>query len=195
MQSMKQHATFSRLLNNILLIALLFIGVAFVSTPVVVHAVPSGECNDQRDNDGDGKIDYYGLDSNGDGTIDVEPDPACYSQDSTSEHIDGKNDDVQSSIIPCTDKCSFSDVFKLANNLLVFIIKVLLIPVFIMVIIYTGYQYLISQGSPVKMANIKNTLKHLVFGILLILCAWLIVVTGLKAIGYTDHILFFETLK
>jgi hypothetical protein len=36
------------------------------------------ECNDNKDNDGDGKADHVGIDSNGDGTIDVEPDPACF---------------------------------------------------------------------------------------------------------------------
>ncbi len=42
------------------------------------------ECSDQKDNDNDGRIDWNGLDTTGDGTPDIAPDPGCTSpQDDT----------------------------------------------------------------------------------------------------------------
>jgi len=37
------------------------------------------ECSDEIDNDGDGRIDYNGLDTDGDGIADIEADPGCSS--------------------------------------------------------------------------------------------------------------------
>ena len=131
------------------------------------------QCNDGIDNDGDGKADHYGVDTNGDGSIDLEPDPSCFSPNATEE----KKDDVKSEIIPCTDKCTFTDVFRLLNQFLTFFITKLLIPIFIIIIMYAGYQYIMAQGNASKKANLKSMLQHIIGGIILILCAWLIVRT------------------
>lgn len=167
-------------MNKIISTTILLIAISIGS---VVHAqttttttttqAPITECNDGIDNDGDFKADHYGVDTNGDKVIDLEPDPSCFSPNATTE----KKDDVASTIIPCTDKCTFSDVFRLLNNILTFFITKLMIPIFITIIMYAGFKYLKAGASGGEKANIKKMFGHIVGGIVLILCAWLIVRT------------------
>lgn len=136
------------------------------------------ECNDGKDNNTppDFKADQYGVytkDANGKIIGFLEPDPSCFSPNATTE----QKDDVASTIIPCTDKCTFSDVFRLLNNILTFFITVLMIPIFIMIIMYAGYKYLMAGANAGEKANLKKMFKNVVGGIILILCAWLIVRT------------------
>ncbi len=137
---------------------------------------------------GDGKADRYGLDTDGDGELDLEPDPSCFSLTSTIEQAD----DVASTIIPCTDKCTFGDVFKLLNNLFTFFFKVLLMPLFIVMIVYAGFSYLRAQFNGGKKVELKSMFLHMVGGIILILCAWLIVHTILVLLGYEEGLVFFQ---
>ncbi len=147
---------------------------------------PKDQCHDNIDNDKDGKADQYGVDlqkydgkdygfgvNNGDGVMDLEPDPSCFSSTAQYEVAD----DVVSSIIPCTDKCTFSDVFKLINNLIKFFFTKLLIPIFVIILMYAGFKYITAEGNPSKIANLKKILGNIVLGIVIMLCAWLIVRT------------------
>jgi|GEM_PF-3878082 len=158
------------------------------------------QCNDGIDNQigdgkdygygvgkGDGKADHYGYDTiisngKGDGVIDVEPDPSCFSETATEE----KGDDVVSSIIPCTDKCTFTDVFRLLNNFITFFFKSLLVPIVVLMIMYAGFQYLTAEGNPSKKANLKKLIWNLIKGVLLILCSWLIVRTIMTTVLNED---------
>jgi hypothetical protein len=150
----------------------------------------SGQCGDGKDNqigdgkdygygvgNGDHKADHYGVDTlvngKGDGIIDVEPDPSCFSPTATVE----KGDDVVSSIIPCTDKCTFTDVFRLLNNFMKFFFTALLIPIFVIIVMYAGYKYLMAGANGGAKADVKKMLGNIVKGIILMLCAWLIVHT------------------
>ncbi len=159
------------------------------------------ECDDGKDNqvgdgknygygigNGDHKADHYGVDTidpntgKGDGVIDMEPDPSCFSPNATTE----KGDDVVSTIIPCTDKCTFTDVFRLLNNLLTFFITTLLIPIFITILMYAGFKYITAEGNPSKIANLKKIIGNVVLGIIIILCSWLIVRTIMNALLNDD---------
>lgn len=175
---MKQREIFKPLFASI--VFALIVGGAipyFGTTAVTVHATT---CTDGVDNDEDGRIDYYG-------TTMAEPDPACVTKD--SEEI---KDDVKSTIIPCTDKCTFRDVFLLLNNIIDFIIKTLLMPVIVLMIMYTGFQYLMARGNPGQHAKLLSLIKHIIGGIVLILCAWLIVRVLMTTLGYSDGLLFFQ---
>jgi hypothetical protein len=192
-QYMKRHAIFNQVFASSVLIAFV---IAFSFGVSVAHAIPTGadahcasfgsgndkaaypQCCDGDDNDGDGKADYYGTDKNNDGILDMEPDPICaspntsYAADGTSEVQDNV---AEGSLVPCTDKCTLVDIFKLINNIISFFFRVLLIPIFIALIMYAGYRYLISQGKPGEHARFLRLARHLVIGILIMLFAWLIV--------------------
>jgi hypothetical protein len=189
---MKLHKIFKLICASVLL------GFLIAATPVLhVEAQTANQCNDGLDNDGDGKADYGGGDKNNDGVLDMEPDPSCFSQTATTEL---KDDVAEHSLIPCTDKCTFTDIFRLFNKIVTFFFTVLLIPLFIIMIMYAGYQYITAQGNPSKVANLKRMAGNMLKGIVLILCAWLIVRTILVYVindkfDENHGLIFFETVK
>lgn len=148
----------------------------------------SAECTDGIDNDGDAKADRYGV-NNPDGSTLYEPDPSCFSPSAKTE----KKDDVaEGSLIPCTDKCTFSDVFRLINNAFLFFVQKLLLPIFLILIMWAGARYILAGANSGKKADLKKLFGNMVLGIVLMLCAWLIVRTILVLLGYTEGLLFFE---
>ena len=168
----------------------------------------SDQCNDCKDNqvgdgvdygfgvgNGDRKADRYGIDTDGDGVLDVEPDPSCFSLSATTEAGDSISHDKAGKllgIIPCTDKCTFTDVFHLLNNVIKFFFKVILVPIILIGIVWAGISYFGAQFNAVKKVDVKAMFGHIIVGILLILCAWLIVYSLLTALGYTDGLIFLK---
>ena len=105
---------------------------------------------------------------------------------------EAKTLDVSSGpLIPCTNKCTFTDIFRLINNLIKFIFKIVLIPVFVILIMYAGFQYLTAAGNASKKADLKKMLRHFLSGLLLMLGSWLIVHTILQLVGYKYNLMFF----
>lgn len=183
--STMRHKNFNQIFGNVLIGIVLGFFVLSHTAPALTFAqVPDGTCSDKKDNDGDGRIDWNGGNLNG--TM-VPPDPACINAQG-AEYAD----DVTSKLIPCTNKCDLGSLMQLINNLITFLIKVILFPITVLMFVYAGYQYITAQGNPSKKANVKKMLWHLVGGIVLILCAWLIVKTLLVVLGYTDRLYFFE---
>lgn len=133
----------------------------------------TAQCCDGIDNDDpkDGRADFYG-------TKDMPSDPKClYFTDTETETSPSKSD-----IIPCTDKCTLESVFILANNIIKFFFTKLLIPIFIVMLLYLAWQYFTSQGNINVHKKLLKQIKHLILGLLLILCAWLIVRTILDVV-------------
>ncbi len=171
-------------LHVISLVALLWVSVVplTVSAQLARACVPTttNQCQDCIDNDGDGRADYDGYLG---GNTFVEPDPSCFTNSAKDglgpkgEPVTEVKDDVVSSIIPCTDKCTFTSVFALLNNFLTFFIKTLLIPIFVAIIMYAGYKYMAAGANGGAKANVKKMLGNIVLGVVLILCSWLIVRT------------------
>lgn len=183
LQSMKHMRLFKLLSVSILLSVSLL-----VIMPAIATAQPVGTCADKIDNDGDGRIDWTGgIDAKGNT---VPPDPSCIN--ASSNEVADEVTGASAKIIPCVNKCDLGSVLQLLNNVIEFLIKVLLFPVAIAMFMYAGYQYIISQGQPVKKVNVKRMVGKLILGILLILCSWVIVKTLLVSLGYTDTLYFFE---
>lgn len=143
----------------------------------------SGSCNDGIDNDGDSRYDYRGAVVNGKS---YPPDPACITKDSIEEAEVGGT-----GLVPCHNKCDLNDVFRLINNIITFLVKVILFPVIIFMFIYTGFKYITAEGNPAKTAKLKSLIKHIIGGLIIILCAWLLVRTMMLVLGYTDSLIFF----
>lgn len=159
-------------------------------------AYPESQCNDGVDNDGDGKADFYGVDcittqyKNGDGILDVEPDPACQNIKDTTEEADLPS--LGNKLIPCTNKCTVTDIFRLINKLISFFFTTILIPIIIIMIMYAGFQYITAQGNSGKIANLKKLTLNIVKGLGLMLGAWLIVKVIFQLVEYKDSLLFFK---
>ncbi len=187
---MKQSEIFKKIIISIFLITIF---IDFLPINIFAQTVRKGEqcisgnqCKDCKDNNGDGKADFDGNDTLGESKKMIKPDPSCFAKDSNTE-----TKEEASGLVPCTDYCGFDDVFILINKLLEFFMKTLLIPIFMITIMYAGFKYITAEGNPAKTAKLKTTFGNLILGMILILCAWLIVRTVLYMLGYTEGLLFF----
>lgn len=137
-------------------------------------------CTDGIDNNNDGRIDYMG------GPGGEQPDPLCIRVD--SEEVDSPKG---AGLVPCVDNCDFGFFFDLLNNVVNFVMNFILIPIFALVLMFMGYQYLMARGNPGMHEKFKKTLWAMLKGMTLILLAWLIVKTLLILVGYQGT-MFFE---
>jgi hypothetical protein len=95
-------------------------------------------------------------------------------------------------LVPCDgDDCTINSVMQLLNKLMNFFFDTLLLPLFVVMVLYLGYSYLTAQGKPGMHAKFGSMAKHMVGGLVLMLCAWLIVKTILVILGYSDPFGFF----
>lgn len=176
-------------------------GVKFERDPLCGNITT--ECCDGRDNQvgdgqdygygagkGDGKADFYGLIGVKDGKTIIYPaDPSCIKPDTAVESADLP---IAGTLIPCTNKCSFPDIIKIINNVLNFLITTVFLPIFILVFIYAGYQYLTARGNASKITSVKKMLMSVVIGLVIVLTAWLVVKVLFQTIGVDQGLLFID---
>ena len=77
--------------------------------------------------------------------------------------------------------CNLSFAFGLVNGLIQKIIF-LMLPLAAIIFAYIGWQLMSSGGSEESRSNAKKILKNMVIGLILILCAYLIIKTILTAL-------------
>jgi hypothetical protein len=95
-------------------------------------------------------------------------------------------------LVPCDgNDCTVNSVIQLLDNLMSFFFQTLLLPIFVVMVMYLGYSYLTANGKPGQHAKVISMAQHMVGGLVLMLCAWLIVHTILSILGYTDTLGFF----
>jgi hypothetical protein len=95
-------------------------------------------------------------------------------------------------LVPCDgNDCTVNSVIQLLDNLMNFFFQTLLLPIFVVMVMYLGVSYLTAEGKPGQHAKVLSMAKHMVLGLVLMLCAWLIVHTILSILGYTDTLGFF----
>ncbi|MEI6345861.1 MAG: pilin [bacterium] len=78
-------------------------------------------------------------------------------------------------------ECTFADVVTLAKNLVNFAFY-LSIPAVILLLSYAGYLYMTSAGDEGKVGQAHTIFTNVAIGFCIILAAWLIVTTVLKAV-------------
>lgn len=89
-------------------------------------------------------------------------------------------------LVPCKDTCDFNDILQLINNLITFLITTLFIPIIILLFMYAGFKYITAEGNPSKIANLKKMVWHIIVGMLLVLCSWLIVKTIISILSSNE---------
>lgn len=89
-------------------------------------------------------------------------------------------------IIPCTNKCDFIDFMQLIRNIISKIIW-LSVPFATGVIAWAGFKYM-TTGIADKKSEAKEMLRKVFIGFVIILAAWLIVTTILKALLSEDFL-------
>ncbi len=86
--------------------------------------------------------------------------------------------------------CGFNDFMYMINKIISYIM-VLVLPIAALVFAYAGYLYLTSGGNTNKRSAAKNAMTNLVIGVLIILCAWVVVRAVLLSLGVTDEFFIF----
>ncbi|OGI77404.1 hypothetical protein A3C57_02150 [Candidatus Nomurabacteria bacterium RIFCSPHIGHO2_02_FULL_33_12] len=82
------------------------------------------------------------------------------------------------------EMCGFNDIFELINSTIKFFLTMVLLPIVILLISYSGFLFMTSAGNEEKRTKAKSIFKHVILGILMILGAWFIVYTVFRAFGY-----------
>ena len=195
-----------RAISSLILVNLFVILLVGSISPTAVSAQTQTECNDGEDNqlakygdlndyglgkgNGDGKADFKGRDKNNDGVLELEPDPSCTSESVVKETADAPMSST--GLVPCTDKCTLRDVFQLINNLMSFFFKVLLMPLFVLMIMYAGFSYIKAQGNPGQHVKLMGMFKNMIFGLLIVLCSYLIVRVIITTMVKPEYLMFFK---
>ncbi|MAQ77073.1 hypothetical protein CL684_00905 [Candidatus Campbellbacteria bacterium] len=82
-----------------------------------------------------------------------------------------------------SDACGFDDFIRLLNNVVTWII-ILILPIAVIVLAYTGFLFLTSGGNSRKRDLAKKAMTSLIIGIAVVLGAWLLVRTVVATLGY-----------
>lgn len=80
--------------------------------------------------------------------------------------------------------CEFSDIFKLINDVVNFLLFTLALPIAAIMFAYSGFLMLFSGGDSGKRTKAKGIFWNVVLGLILAAAAWLIVHTILIIVGY-----------
>ena len=83
-------------------------------------------------------------------------------------------------LVPC-DFCNFCHLLQLANNLIHFGMEVLVAPLVVIAISWTGVLYLTAQGDRAKVRRANSALIKILIGVVLVFFSWLIVDTIMKS--------------
>lgn len=81
--------------------------------------------------------------------------------------------------------CDFNGLLATANKLIEFLLVYFATPLAAMIFAYAGFIYLTSGGNSNKVGQAKKIMLNMLIGYLIALCAWLIVNTIFKTLGYT----------
>ncbi len=88
-------------------------------------------------------------------------------------------------LVPCDgspeNPCDACALVTLADTLISFLFTVLTLIVVLM-IVYTGFKLVVSQGDPGAWSGAKSMFTNVVIGFVIILAAWLIVDTFMKVL-------------
>lgn len=82
---------------------------------------------------------------------------------------------VSAQLVPCTDECSFTDLYTLINKIINFIVFVLAVPIAALVITLAGIWLVIYPSNEGKRKEALGMIRTAVVGLLIVLSAYLIV--------------------
>ncbi len=86
-------------------------------------------------------------------------------------------------LVSCTgeagDECGWCELIQLIDNVINWLFTFFVLAA-VMMLMYTGFKMVVSQGSSEAMGEAKGMLTNLVIGFVIFISAWLIVDTILK---------------
>lgn len=92
-------------------------------------------------------------------------------------------------LVPCgnpgQDQCQFTHLLDLISNVINFIF-IMIVPIAAALFVWWGFRYIISADDAQLRQSLKGYFKNLIIGIIIVMVAWLVVATLLKALGVND---------
>ena len=82
--------------------------------------------------------------------------------------------------------CRFNDLFKLIGRIMGFLLKYIMLPVAALSFGIAGFMYMFSGGDPGKRKTATELFTDTLYGIIIILVAWLLVWTIVDKLGIKD---------
>lgn len=112
-------------------------------------------------------------------------------------YAQNEGDGTASRIIPCNgiddpntadkdESCDYDDIIKLINRGIDFFLVYLVLPICVVAAMYSGWLLLTSGGDVSARKRALGIFRQVVIGLIIILCAWLVVNTLLVAFGLKD---------
>ena len=96
--------------------------------------------------------------------------------------ISDEEDSGVGGFIPCEGSgCSFCDFAVLGNNILNWLIGILMV-VFAIIVTAAGFGLVTSAGNPEAKTKAKQRMTNAIIGLLIVLAAWLIIDTLMRAV-------------
>lgn len=89
-----------------------------------------------------------------------------------------------------TAMCGFADFLGLLNRIIRYIF-VLVLPIAAMIFAYAGYLFMTSGGDSGKRSAAKKAMTNLIVGVIIIMCAWLLIKTLLVGLGVEKGFLLY----
>ena len=94
---------------------------------------------------------------------------------------------ADSGLVTCTDPqdCNLCTLIQMFDRVLDFLFKFLTLAA-VMMVMYAGFQLVISQGNSGAMEKAKGMISNIVIGFVIMMSAWLIIDTVMKGLVDTE---------
>lgn len=92
-------------------------------------------------------------------------------------------------LVPCgnpgQEQCQFNHVLELISNVINFVF-IMIVPIAAVLFMWWGFRYIISADNAQLRQSLKVYFKNLIIGIVIVLAAWLVIATLLRALGVSE---------
>ena len=96
-------------------------------------------------------------------------------------------------LVPCgpghlspNDVCEFCHIFVLFSNVVDFFLFQIVPPLAVLMVVIAGIYFFTAGGDPAKITQGRNILTAVMFGLIIIYCAWLFINFFFVFIGLSD---------
>lgn len=92
-------------------------------------------------------------------------------------------------LVPCGNPgqqpCQFNHILELISNVINFVF-IMIVPIAAVLFMWWGFRYMISSDDAQLRQSLKTYFKNLIIGIIIVMAAWLVIATLLRALGVSD---------
>lgn len=91
---------------------------------------------------------------------------------------------ASANLVPCQNNCQFCDLFKMAQNIFIYLTATVLAAAALLAIVIVGAMFLFGAANEGLLTTAKKALTTTIVGFVIILSCWLIVTEVGRAVGW-----------